>query len=94
MNIHIAANHAAKFNMEGTVYTLRRQSDIVTHTADGLSDSGRVGGVQNGCKRSRLGICIIVEIAIQVEGNRTSDHDVSFGCFLEWGRILLLLCAT
>lgn len=46
------------------MYTLRRQSDVVTNTTDGLDDSGRVGGVRNRRDRPRLVIHIIMEIAI------------------------------
>lgn len=59
------------------MYTLRRQSDIVTNSTNGLRNSGRIRGVKNWRDGSGLIIYIIVEIAIQIEGNRTSNHDVS-----------------
>lgn len=95
-NVHVTANHTAKLDAKIAMYTLCRQSDVVTNTTNGLRDSSRIGGVKNWRDGPGLVIHIIVEIAIQIEGNRASNHDVSpcFECFLHFMKGFVKLCLT
>jgi hypothetical protein len=52
------------------------QRYIVAYAADGLAYTGRIRGVDVWLAITSLGICVITA---KVDGNRSSDEDISLG---------------